>query len=739
MRRWTSNPWGDISGGFTAAVLAIPVSMGYGILALSPLGDQYLPHAVLAGLVSAIIVPIVALAVGADTAIVYGPRSIVTFLIGSIVLQQIVRSGSDIVRLADPHRMLALVFLMVLVAGLLQAVFGLFRLGGLVQYIPSPVMAGFQNAAAILIFLSQVDAMFGFPKRVPPLQILGHLGEARWLTLAVGIVTALGTLYGPKLTRRLPAPITGLLVGCGVHHLFSALGYGDRLGSVVGQLPSAVPTPAYAGTFFDLLTTPAAWPLLPGLLSGADSLAVIGSLDALLCAKTVEAITGDRVRGNRELFRLGVGNAAAACFGAISSGVNLGSSTANYRGGGRTPASVLVSALVILLTVLLFAPVIAYIPRAVIAGLLTVVAIQLIDPWTIQIVRRLLSGDLLYWQTLITDLFVIALVASVAIAVNLVLAVAIGVAVAIASFLMTMSKSVVRRAYHGDAVHSHRTRDPGLMELLATRGRRIVVFELEGPIFFGTAEDLARRVDTAMGEDVAYVVLDLKRVNEIDSTGARILIKIHRTLALAGKHLVIGYQGNHRLARFLGHMGVTAALTPEKIFADTDGALEWAEDRLIASERGELSADDELPLARMEILAGLTDAERETLGAMLERREYGKGEVVFPEGDESRDLFLIARGTASVTIRLPGQDRSSRVATFSPGTVFGELALLDRQPRSATVEADDKLLCWVLTWSAFETIAREHRPIAIKLLTNLGRELSQRLRRANRAIRQLES
>ena len=739
MRRWTSNPRGDISGGFTAAVLAIPVSMGYGILALSPLGDSYLAHAVLAGLISAIIVPITAVAVGADTTIVYGPRSIVTFLIGSIVLQQIVRSGSDVVRLQDPHRMLSLVFLIVLLAGLLQAVFGLFRLGGLVQYIPSPVMAGFQNAAAVLIFLSQLDGMFGFPKRVAPLQIPWHLGEVRWLTVLVGVLTVLGMLYGAKLTKQLPAPITGLLVGSSAHHLLAALGYSDQLGPVVGRLPSAVPTPAYAGSLLGFLTTPSVWPLLPDLLSGAASLAVIGSLDALLCAKTVEGITGDRVSGNRELFRLGLGNAAAACFGGISSGINLGSSTANYRAGGRTPASVLVSALVILLAVVVLAPVIALIPRAVIAGLLTVVAIQLVDPWTIQIFRRLLAGDLLYWRTLVADLFVIGLVASVAIAVNLVLAVVIGLAVAIASFLMKMSKSVVRRAYHGDAVHSHRTRDPGLMEVLATHGRRIVVFELEGPIFFGTAEDLARRIDTAMGENVVYVVLDLKRVSEIDSTGARILIKIHRALTLAGKHLVISYQGNQRLARFLVHMGVTAVLTPEKLFADTDGALEWAEDRLIASERGELSVDDELPLARLETLAGLTDTERETLAVMLERREYGKGEVVFPEGDEGRDLFIIARGTASVTMRLPGQDRSKRLATFSAGTVFGELALLDRQPRSATVEADDKLLCWVLTWSAFETIVREHRPIAIKLLTNLGRELSLRLRRANRAISQLES
>ena len=88
---------------------------------------------------------------------------------------------------------------------------------------------------------------------------------------------------------------------------------------------------------------------------------------------------------------------------------------------------------------------------------------------------------------------------------------------------------------------------------------------------------------------------------------------------------------------------------------------------------------------------------------------------------------------------MPGQGRQRRLASFSAGTVFGEVALLDHQPRSATVEADEDLVCYILTESAFATLRREHGGVAIKLLTNLGRELSQRVRRANRTIYELES
>jgi len=163
----------------------------------------------------------------------------------------------------------------------------------------------------------------------------------------------------------------------------------------------------------------------------------------------------------------------------LASGVNLGSSFANYKAGGRTSTSVLVTAVFILVAVLLLTPVIAYIPRAVIAGLLVVVSLQLIDRWSIQILRRMLAREFVYWRNMTVDLIVILLVATVAIAANLVAAVSIGVGVAVLSFLTRMSKSLVRRAYHGDVIHSRRTRDPRLMEILHAHGRKILVFELE--------------------------------------------------------------------------------------------------------------------------------------------------------------------------------------------------------------------------------------------------------------------
>jgi CRP-like cAMP-binding protein len=214
---------------------------------------------------------------------------------------------------------------------------------------------------------------------------------------------------------------------------------------------------------------------------------------------------------------------------------------------------------------------------------------------------------------------------------------------------------------------------------------------------------------------------------------------MHASLGGRGRQLLLSeLPAAGRLGSAFHDLGVIAAVGPERVFRDTDRALEWAEDRLLAAEDAGPAPADELPLERMHVCDGLGPPECAALAALVERRRYGKGDAVMAEGDKTRELYMIARGTASVTVRLHGHDRDNRLATFSAGTVFGEMALLDDAPRSATVRADEDLVCYVLSHDAFERLTRERTDVAIRLLTNLARELAARLRRANRAISQLE-
>jgi CRP-like cAMP-binding protein/anti-anti-sigma regulatory factor len=377
-------------------------------------------------------------------------------------------------------------------------------------------------------------------------------------------------------------------------------------------------------------------------------------------------------------------------------------------------------------------------PRVVIAAMLVAVAIQLVDRWTIQIVKKLVARDFAAAQSVLIDLLIIMIVAVVAIALDIVVAVVIGFAVTILFFLFRMSKSVIRRAYRCDEVHSRKTREPALMDVLAAHGAAILVLELEGPIFFGTAENLAAYIESAGSAHASYVILDLKRVNEIDSTGAKTLLSAHDRLTREGKYLLLSSVPEEPpIANFLNDMGVAAALTRSRIFADVDRAIEWAEEHLILSRLGDQESGTEFPFARLEVFAHMSDDELAIMRSVLTRRTYGEGEIIFREGDTSDELYTIAKGSASVRLRLSGSDRETRLITFSPGTVFGEVALLDREARSATVEADEELVCYVLTRENFDKLTAEHPAVAIRLLTNLGREISGRLRRANRTIYQL--
>lgn len=727
-------------GGCTAAMLTIPVGIGYGLLALSPLGESVVPDAVIAGLYGPIFGCIVAVMLGANTTMIYSPRSVATFLIGTFVLHDLVRSTLPYAAGAAPSLLLVLAFMMMFLTGAFQALFGLLKLGTLIRYIPAPVIGGFQNAAAFLLFTSQLDTLLGYPSYTPVTALISQLGNAKPLTMAVGVLTCALIMRGARVTKRVPPTILGLIGGIATYYLLVKLGLENQLGPVVGSIAVGWPDFHYLGEFWKLVPDRSFLQFLPVLVAGAASVAIVASLDGLLCARLIESDSGRKFDGNRELVRLGCGNMVSASFGGIANGINLASSFANHRAGGRTAFSVLVHAAVILFSIQLLAPAIALVPRVVISAALVVVAIQLVDRWSLQLLKKLLKGEVKVLSSAALDLFVILLVATVAVTMSLVFAVGIGIAVTILFFLFRMSKSVIRRVYRCDVVHSRKTREPRLMDALGRDGRRIMVVELEGPIFFGTAENLALYLEGAMDKEVSYLVLDLKRVNEIDSTGTRILLQLHDRLTREGKHLLLsGVQERTQIAAFLRDMGVAAAVTRGRIFSDTDRAIEWAEDHLILSRLGDVESGAEFPFGQLDVLAGLGESELAVAKETLIRRVYRKGEIVFREGDNSDELYIIAKGSASVRLRLAGTDRETRLITFSPGTVFGELALLDQEARSATIEADEELVCYVLTHRNFDKLTREYPAVAIKLLTNLGRELSSRLRRANRTIYQLAS
>ena len=380
MLKWFSSIRGDVFGGIVSAAVAVPLAMGYGMFAFVSLGENYFASGALAGLYTAFIVAIVCVLLGDKTTTIYAPRINSTFFIG-LLIYGLVHSEIPAIRSGGIPLILAITFSIILLGGIFEALFGLVRLGSLIKFAPQPVMAGFQNAAAILLFLVQLGNVCGFDHNIPFTEVPFHAESIKPLSVLIAAITFFVMWNARKLPGRVPPVIVGIAVGTALYYLFQAAGLGAHLGPVIESEPHArmglTAFPYFAGLARsrDILA------LAPTIVGGALALAIIASIDALLCAKLVTPLGERSVDGDKLLLRLGAGNVAASCFGGITGGLNIGPSVANRAFGARTPLAVLVNAVAILIACTALFPIAGLMPRVALSAVIMVVAIQHFDVW----------------------------------------------------------------------------------------------------------------------------------------------------------------------------------------------------------------------------------------------------------------------------------------------------------------------------------------------------------------------
>jgi SulP family sulfate permease len=552
------------------------------------------------------------------------------------------------------------------------------------------------------------------------------------LQLLVGLATLAIVFHGQKVVKRVPPLLTALVGGTLLFYVLEGFGLSRYLGDTLGQIPLRIPDGSEIAGILAVTQRAGFAEALPAMVIAAGSIAVVASLDVLISAKVVENLSGQRGNATRELTAMGIANTLTPLLGGIAGSISLSSTTANNKSGATSAISLLTHGVLFLLMVTLLAPLLGFIPKVVIAALVIYAGTQLFDRWTFQLVERLVGAKRVNWRNIAIDLVVIFLVATVALMGQIIVAVGAGIAIAILVFTARMSRGMIRNVRYGHELRSRRSRKSSDLEALAANGRKILVIELQGPLFFASAEQLHNRIDTAIKEKARYVILDVARVNEIDSTGAQILTQTWKRMKAAGVELLFCGQDNHpKTMALLRDHGVTELISSERFFPDADRALEWCENHLLAPLKGAGAAEGDHQFDLLDIVQGLTLEERSVLLPLLARREFAAGATIFREGDEGDALYLILRGSASVRMKLPTGDR--RLITFSPGTMFGEMALVDRERRSATVTADEPLTCYVFELASWTGFAESHPRIAMKLLANLAREMSLRIRQANRS------
>ena len=377
-------------------------------------------------------------------------------------------------------------------------------------------------------------------------------------------------------------------------------------------------------------------------------------------------------------------------------------------------------------------PVLAVLPLPVLAGVMLMVAWGLVDRWTGGLLARWWGGD--HSRDLALGLGVVALVVGTTVWRGMAVGTALGVLLSLVAFATRMNRSLVHDRYLASARPSRRIYPAPVEARLGPLREGITVFELDGALFFGSSERLLDEAD-ALPAGCRCLVLDLRRVNAIDESGAVAVQQIVTRLNARGVAVdLAGLLEGSAAAQALSSFGLHLPHWP-----DADRATEAAERRLLGEAESEGAADvramAEMPLAESSLLAGLDAVQVAVVAAHLQPRQLQAGEVLFAEGEPGDRLYVVSKGSVSVLSEPDKPGRTQRYLSVSPGMVLGETAMLDGGGRTAGAVADAPTVVHALTLQALDEIGRSHPAVAVQLHRNLALHLSQRLRGAAGAWR----
>jgi SulP family sulfate permease len=461
---------------------------------------------------------------------------------------------------------------------------------------------------------------------------------------------------------------------------------------------------------------------------------MMSSLQTVLAGSSVDEITHKRRDGDRELFAQGVANVAVGVVGGLPSSGSTTRAVINIDAGGATGASRLVFGIALLLGLEFGLQFMSRVPMAAIAGVFIAVAFSMVDEWTRTATAVLWRKSLSRRAplALLQSYGVMLLVAGVTVFVSLALAVAIGTLIAMVLFIRSNCKRPIRQVVHGNQRSSRKVRTAADAELLRAHGGKIALVELDGALFFGTAEAADEEIEL-LAHRAEYIVIDFERVKDIDASGARVLLHAAQGVQRAGKRLLLaGMSPVDGRARIVRGMDVKALLGDELFFPDADRALEYAEDALLASLRPASAAELELQLQETLFGSGLEPDELELLRTHLTERQVKRGEAVFRRGDPGDAMYVLLAGQIGIWLPGDGENgeakRDRRMVSYAPGVVFGEMGLMEGRARSADAIAESDAVLCTLSKSSYEQLSSENPALLGKLLLRIGVLLASRVR-----------
>lgn len=296
-----------------------------------------------------------------------------------------------------------------------------------------------------------------------------------------------------------------------------------------------------------------------------------------------------------------------------------------------------------------------------------------------------------------------------------------------------LSGTMIRRIYRLSDVGSQRQRPKHHHEAILENGGKVVVIEMQGDLFYSAMERFIRAT-TSMGDSASTIVLDLGRVSLTDRSSRDLLIRVAQSLKASGNRLVV-IDPSHLFVR----EEFSSESCDVRFFDDLDIALEQSENQIIEETVDAPLVSGIVAFHEFDIFNGLTSKELSHVEGVLGMCGFQKGKNIVKQGDDADKIYLLAKGSVSISHRSEREElKSQRIAAFDPGVCFGEMAAIDRSPRSVDVWADEDSACYTLDMECFNQLESENPDIYSKVLKNILLMNMDRLRQATREISSLK-
>ncbi len=481
----------DLMAGMIVGIVALPLAIAFGIASgVSP--EK--------GIITAIVAGVIISVFGGSKVQIGGPTGAFIIIIYGIIQQ---------------YGMLGLT-IATLMAGCFLVMFGLFRLGTIIKYIPYPIVVGFTSGIAVTIFTTQIKDLLGLTIPQVPSDFIEkwacyvhHFSTIDPWSAVVGIVSVVIIMITPKFFKRIPGSLIAIIVMtvvalllrqyAGVHTIETI---GDRF-SISNQLPQAQ-------------LPQLSWTTIRGLMGPAITIAILGAIESLLSATVADGVIGDHHDSNTELIAQGIANLASPLFGGIPATGAIARTMTNINNGGKSPVAGIVHALVLLLIFLFLMPLAQYIPMACLAGVLVVVSYGMSGWRSFMALTKNPKSDVtvLFITFLLTILF------------DLTVAIEVGLVCACLLFMRRVVESTEVKAISEEIDPEEETSDfqLGNLEHL-TIPSGVEVYEINGPYFFGAGNSF-EEVMATFGDRPKVRVIRMRKVPFIDSTGIHNLTNI---------------------------------------------------------------------------------------------------------------------------------------------------------------------------------------------------------------------